>query len=225
MIKFCVGIQARALSKRLPNKNFFNLQGISLCEWSINQAKVYFPSSDIFLLIPNDNYSVIFEEICDKNNIFCIKGNESDVLSRYEKLAVISKYDFIVRWTGDNPIKCKFAMDKLIRNSSQDIDYICYKGLRKTAVEIVSRLILKKIRLSNSYTNKCNEHVTYGIRNSKFFKNIILDPEEGWIKRKNDQLLTVDTINDFSRVNNFLKNNNIKPMMKNILFNEQFQKI
>ena len=156
--------------------------------------------------------------------IFCIKGSESDVLSRYEKLAIISKYDFIVRWTGDNPIKCKYAMDKLICNCSQDIDYICYEGLRKTAVEIVSSLTLKKIRLSNSYTNKCNEHVTWGIRNSKFFKNLILDPDEGWIKRKNDQLLTIDTISDFSRVNNFLKDNHINSTMKNILFNEQFQK-
>ena len=222
MINFCIGIQARALSKRLPNKNFFNLQGIALCEWSINQAKVYFPNSDIFLLIPNDDYSAIFEEICNKNNIFCIKGSESDVLSRYEKLANISKYDFIVRWTGDNPIKCKYAMNKLINNSIKNLDYICYAGLRKTAVEIVSRLALKNIRKSNSYTNKCNEHVTWGIRNSQSFKNLILEADEGWIKRKNDQLLTIDTISDFSRVNNFLKNNNIDPFIKNILFNEQF---
>ena len=82
---------------------------------------------------------------------------------------------------------------------------------------------MKKIRLSNSHTNKCNEHVTWGIRNSKFFKNLILDTDKGWIKRENDQLLTIDTISDFSRVNNFLKNNHIEPMMKNILFNEQFK--
>ena len=79
----------------------------------------------IFLLIPNDNYSIIFEEICDKNNIFCIKGSESDVLSRYEKLAVISKYDFIVRWTGDNPLSVNMQW-KSNFNSSKDVDYICY---------------------------------------------------------------------------------------------------
>lgn len=222
MNNFCVGIQARAQSKRLPNKNFFNLQGISLCEWSINQAKVYFPNCDIFLLIPNDNYSVIFEEICEKNSIFCIKGSEDDVLSRYEKLANITKNDFIVRWTGDNPIKCKYAMDKLKKNVKQDFDYICYKGLRKTAVEIVSQLALKNIRSSNSFTNECREHVTWGIRNSEIFRNLILDPDDNWIERKNDQSLTIDSISDFSKVSNFLKKNSINPMMKNILSNEQF---
>ena len=58
------------------------------------------------------------------------------------------------------------------------------------------------------------------IINSEIFRNLILDPDDDWIERKNDQSLTIDSISDFSKVSIFLKKNSINPMMKNILSQE-----
>tara|TARA_A100001035_G_scaffold275962_1_gene270181 strand:- start:1111 stop:1785 length:675 start_codon:yes stop_codon:yes gene_type:complete len=220
MNSFSVGIQSRALSKRLPNKNFFNLGSLYLCEWSINQSKVYFPKSQIYLLVPNDKYFPIFEEIAKSNNINILKGDEFDVLSRYEDLAKKVNSDFIVRWTGDNPIKCEFAMEKLLKNVENNFDYICYEGLRKTAVEIISRSTLINIRNSEYYSDKCSEHVTWGLRNKSNLNKLILKPDNELTQRSNDQLLSIDTIDDFVRVNKFIEKNNIKPKQKNKIINK-----
>ena len=195
---FVVGIQARATSTRLPGKSFYNLCGQKLCEWSIHQAKVYFPASLIYLLVPNDCYVELFQDTAKSNGIELLAGSTDDVLSRYESLA--SKYPLstIVRWTGDNPIKCSQAMELLLQRQIESPDkYVAFEGLRKTGVELVPSSLLCGIRTSGDFTSSCSEHVTMGLRQGNPEARSLISDSDLALLRSNDQKLTIDTVFDF----------------------------
>ncbi len=210
-----VGIQARARSQRLPGKNFYMLGEKKICEWAVEQAKLYFPKSKIFLLVPDDEFSVLFSNIADQTHVGCIIGDEVDVLSRYEKLAMMRNCAAIVRWTSDNPMKCSEAMHLMQRQIAQTPGkYVAYSKLRKTAVEYIPSDLLLKIRNSDFYTDYCKEHVTLGLRDGSKLDTHLLDDNNLELHREIDQKLTIDTANDFVFVEQVIKGFNISPNSK-----------
>jgi spore coat polysaccharide biosynthesis protein SpsF (cytidylyltransferase family) len=214
-MSFAIGIQVRATSARLPGKSFYSLGGRKLCEWSILQARLYFPNSPIYLLVPDDNYRVLFEDISHVLGASLLAGSKDDVLSRYEALARIYPDRCIVRWTADNPIKCEQAMAQLQRGClANERNYIAFERLRKTGVEIIPSKLLIGIRLSNYFTEFCVEHVTYGLRNSSFSGKTLLHDDTLDLQRSSDQKLTVDTINDFRVVEKFVNREGLSPDQK-----------
>ena len=212
--KFVVGIQARVNSSRMKKKNFFLLGKKKLCEWSIIQAKSYFPNSSIYLLVPiKDKAS--FLKIAKSNKINLLGGSEEDVLSRFENLARIHNDSTIVRWTADNPIKCKTAMSALLKAHNVNYNnYCCYQGLRKTAVELIPAKLLLKIRGGSNYTKLCNEHVTFGLTKNSKKNTYILSNKFLKLPKKIDNKFTVDYYSDYIFVKNFIKKNFLNPQKK-----------
>jgi spore coat polysaccharide biosynthesis protein SpsF len=210
---FTIGIQARATSTRLPGKVLFNLGNCTVIEWSILQAKTYFPLAEIYILVPNDEYRDIFKNIAEKHQINFIVGSTGDVLSRYEALADHVNTDWIVRWTADNPIKCQVAVDKLLRHVDATAEYIAYRDLRKTAFEIVRRSTLQLHRKSKNFTNSCQEHVTWGIRKHHACKYLIPNKAIN-ISKKVDDFFTIDTPADYITISNFIERYKLVPTHK-----------
>ena len=212
---FVVGIQARAKSTRLPGKNFYNLGGKKLCEWSILQAKLYFPTSLIYLLVPEDHYCDLFKDIANIHGIRTLLGSEEDVLSRYEALSFRYPDSCIVRWTGDNPIKCRQAMEYLQQQyGAQENNYVAWSNLRKTAVELIPSGILSSIRSSDFFTDQCSEHVTFGLRHGEFINKTLLRDDALDLPRSSDQMITVDTVNDFRAVEKLVIREKLNPHNK-----------
>jgi len=210
---FTVGIQARATSTRLPGKVLFNLGEFQVIEWSILQAMTYFPLSEIYILVPDDDYSDIFKNIADKHQINLITGSTDDVLSRYEALSEQVRTDWIVRWTADNPMKCHLAVDELLRHVDSSVEYIAYEDLRKTAFEVVKRSTIRNHRKSKNFTNFCSEHVTWGIRKYLDRKYLIKNNALN-LAKKIDDAFTIDTPADYIAVSNHIERNKISPTQK-----------
>ena len=55
-------------------------------------------------------------ELCDKNNVKCFRGSESNVLDRYYQAALLTDSDVIIRCTGDCPLIDPNIIDTIIQN-------------------------------------------------------------------------------------------------------------
>ena len=148
-----------------------------------------------------------------KYGIYLIYGAENDVLSRYEELANSISSTWIVRWTADNPIKCKVACNLLLNSVDVNFDYIAYANLRKTSFEIVKREKLLELRSSDYYTDLCNEHVTFGIRKSDP-KSFLIKNNAISLDKAIDNKFTLDLPCDYDFLIDFVQKTNLSPNKK-----------
>ena len=84
-------IQARMGSKRLPGKSNLEINGKTVLSWVISTAKAIKGIDIIILATSNESNCDCLDEIAKKESIYCVRGSENNVLSRYIK--AIEKYD------------------------------------------------------------------------------------------------------------------------------------
>lgn len=117
-LKGLIGIQARSLSKRLPNKIFEEIHGKSMLEHVVDRCRKTqvmegILDIDVVVLCPENDDKVM--SFCESKHIACVGGSEEDLVKRY--VTQCQNYDLIVRVTADcwqiNPIligKCFKAL-------------------------------------------------------------------------------------------------------------------
>lgn len=174
-----IGIQARSTSTRFPGKVFQMIGDEMLLQHVINRAKGsarYINNEThrngilvtVCLLIPKgDEIGRLFKE-----KALVIEGDETDVLSRYLRMADRMKSDFIVRLTGDCPLIPSSLISKHIRIAiKNDYDYFsnvdesCRTAPDGHDVEVFSRRVLDHLNFSAKGIDR--EHVTTLIRREK----------------------------------------------------------
>jgi spore coat polysaccharide biosynthesis protein SpsF (cytidylyltransferase family) len=199
-------IQARMGSTRLPGKSNLQINGLTVLNWVINTAKSIEGVDRVILVTSNEKNCDCLEELANKENIFCIRGSENDVLSRY--ICAIKKYnlDYVIRITGDDichdPL---FIEDSMHDFFVQNCDYMISSTEKLPLIdglifEIFRSRLLIDIFKKGDLTSLDKEHVTLYIRNKK------IDYKQGFINienipkiyiNENYLKLCVDTYEDF----------------------------
>lgn len=126
-------IQARLGSTRFPNKALMSLplggnetilsQVINGVKKAPRVSKIIVASS---ISLVNDD----LEKHVSDFNIDCYRGDENDVLSRFYEIVKKHKFDFVIRFTADNPIIDESLLEEFIANFiAKDLDYSCSQNL------------------------------------------------------------------------------------------------
>jgi spore coat polysaccharide biosynthesis protein SpsF (cytidylyltransferase family) len=208
-------IQARAGSKRLPNKMLLPFyDGKSLIEMIVDKLK----QLNILIIVATTTNQLDDEihEVAKKLNVNCYRGSEEDVLNRFINAAKKYNVDKIIRVCADNPFLDVEELKLLIDFSlSKNYDYVSFNVNGQPSIkthygfwaEFVTLGTL--IEIENSTKDFFyHEHVTNYIYSNPEKFNIC------WIDRSlhaTEIRLTVDTEADFNtakEIFNILSNDN-----------------
>lgn len=212
-------IQGRLSSTRLPGKILLPLPlrseetVISQIIKTLNRIsyldKIVVATSSIS---SNDD----LENHIKKLGIECFRGEENDVLSRFYEITQLHDFDFVIRFTADNPIIDISLLESFVENCiTKDLEYSYSTGLPLGAnFEIMKSSAIRKA-YGNSTSSYDREHVTpYLKRNSKKTENYQFINFLG-----NDKIrLTIDYPSDYAFIQMiyFMLNRNEKSI-KNII--------
>lgn len=180
-VKVSIGIQARSNSTRFPNKVTQMVGGkmvidhvIDLCRNSAEYINRYTFTNktvaSVYVLVPEgDPLKQILSTMSER----VLEGSESDVLSRYMKLAKETDASYVVRITADCPLIPPFLVFKCINTAIKNgLDYFSNVGdfpetLRTSVdghdVEVLSIRALEWLD-QNATKPEHREHVTTLLR-------------------------------------------------------------
>lgn len=207
--RICVIIQARITSTRLAAKVLMDICGKPIIYHIIERLKHCKKIDDIILAIPDTNKNIILEEYAKIIGCHCVRGSETDVLSRYFEAAKQFNVTDIIRVTADCPLIDPVLVDFMVEYYlTEKVDYVAIdvdqyypRGLD---AEIFSFETLKRINME-AHQNYEREHVTpYIYRHPELFTIKFLEAEKKLTRP--EIRLTIDTQEDFNLVNEIFKN-------------------
>ncbi len=197
-------LQVRLNSNRMPGKALLNLSGKLLINHVIDRLSVV-PADHRVILTSNESYDVL-KPIADEAGWDIFAGNSQNVLKRFVDAAVFYEVDTVIRATGDNPLSSsEIAIQtiELFNKTNADLAYLAPVPYG-SGVEVVKTSALVKA-LSKSDIPYDLEHVTPFIyKNPNEFK-IVTEKYHNDEAARGEIRLTVDTRDDFERVNFFIK--------------------
>jgi spore coat polysaccharide biosynthesis protein SpsF len=210
-MKNFIFLQARMGSSRLPGKTLKKINNKPLIEYVIKRLSLI-NNCEIVLLTSDQKKDDILVDWCKKNSVLYFRGSEDNVLERYYLASEYYKADNIIRATGDNPLVEPYFADRLLQKHIEfKVDYSSNKS------EIGSNLpdglgveifTFEALEYSIKYSTMEHhfEHVDeYILENMDKFK-IYKDCNTGGFIDKSKLRLTVDTQEDFIKVENIIKN-------------------
>ena len=239
--------QARTGSTRFPNKVLKTIQGKSLLEIHLKRILKSKKISKLVVSTTIKDQDKIISEIASKIGVESFNGSEYDVLDRFYNTAKKYNPKWIVRLTSDCPVIDARLIDQVIHKAqSENLDY-CSNTLIQAYPDGQDIEVFKfnslEIAWSKAKLISDREHVTPYIKNNssylqgKIFKSNNFPSNKNYNKVR----LTVDEQEDFKVIeflinklgfdagwidytNEYLKNNYISSLNKNIERNEGFRK-
>jgi len=112
-------IQARLGSTRLPNKVLMPLpigSNETILSQIIKKIKEVDIISDVIVATSKLPINDRLEEYVKSLNIDCFRGEEEDVLSRFYHISQERNFDYVIRFTGDNPVIDTLYLNQFINN-------------------------------------------------------------------------------------------------------------
>lgn len=221
MKMLCI-VQARMGSERLPGKVMKEINGKPMISYTLDSLKKSKYIDEIILATSTQEINDPLVQYVEKINFNVFRSdNEDNVLERYKLASDKFNGQVIIRVTGDCPLINPVIVDHVITKFLiYDYDYVRLDVpdtfQRGFDVEVFSKKALNKVydtvcskgNINNEEYAPFREHVTYYIYNhqdefkvgyvkgeSKYFEDI-------------DVNLSVDTEDDFMRVETILKKNN-----------------
>lgn len=98
-------IQARMGSRRLPGKMLLPVNGKPLLLFLIDRLLKEHEKKSIIVATSNKIIDDQIHLLCKKNNIYCYRGSEKNVYSRYKEISELDRnVKHLIRLTGDNPL-------------------------------------------------------------------------------------------------------------------------
>ncbi|OGX90638.1 cytidylyltransferase domain-containing protein [Hymenobacter coccineus] len=99
-----VGIisQARMTSTRLPGKVLREAGGQPLLAWHVQRLRA--AGAPLYLAITTNSADDVLAEFAAAHGLPCTRGDEHDVLARYQQCAAAHELDVVVRVTSDCPL-------------------------------------------------------------------------------------------------------------------------
>lgn len=213
-------VQARMGSERLPGKVMREINGKPMISYTLNSLKKSKYIDEIILATSTLGINDPLARYVKSINFNVFRGDENNVLERYKLAADKYQGDVIIRVTGDCPLIDPIIVDHVVTKFLMyDYDYVRLDVpdtfQRGFDVEVFSKVALDKV-----YDKVCcekyiddkeyahfREHVTYYIYNHQEEFKVGYVNGEGKYFENRDVNLSVDTEEDFQRVENLLKEN------------------
>lgn len=188
-------IQARMASKRLPGKVLLPLPFLGEKNVLDHIIEALQPlGGKIIIATSNESSSDAIASFCDKRNIVCFRGDENNVLSRFVAIQEEYQFNYIFRFTGDNPLIDKTKLRLFFKNVVENrLDYAYSKGMPigMNFEFFRGEILLKSSVNANSQIDR--EHVTPAIR-----RNAIFRTKDIWLSNLGDTRMTIDTVSDYA---------------------------
>lgn len=214
MKKILCIVQARMGSSRLPGKVMKKLNGKPMITYTLEALKKSRYIDQVILATSNKKQDDELANYVETLGIKVFRGDEDNVLKRYKLASDKYKGDIIVRVTGDCPLINPIICDNVITHYLMyDYDYVRLDVpntfQRGFDTEVFSKEVLDKVDKvvggnEDSNNKMYKEHVTYYIySNEDKFKIGLVSGKGKFYKNKHINL-SVDTKEDFDRVNNYV---------------------
>jgi len=202
-------IQARMGSQRMPGKVMKLLGGeplLGVLIRSLRDSKINFPI--VVATSKLDRDDVVFQ-YCLEIGIPCFRGSESNVLLRYKEVARKTKFNHILRLTGDNPFVNSKVIECVIKShfrSGADIsstrridgEHVTERYAPKGhSVDIIRAEVLRGLDVS-TLTAFEKEHVIPVFFNGSYKVNVVRPMVDGLVES------TVDTPEDLEQLKSML---------------------
>jgi len=202
--KVKVILQARTGSNRLYGKVLLPISGDELVVICWKRIKVL--NYDTVVAIPKNQEDNYLAEILKKNKIKFYRGDNDNVLSRFQKItSKMNSEDIVIRVTADNPIVDGFLIQKLLKEyKDKEFSYLSSHDNLNNAPYGLQVEIFRVRHLREKFQkNKFNlEHVTPVIRKRYLSKNKF---SISGLEKFRNLRITVDNYEDFNRVYNIFK--------------------
>ena len=238
--------QARMGSSRLPAKILKNINGKSLLEIHLRRLKKCKKVSEIIVATTTKDEDLTIYDKSLEWGFKAFRGSEIDVLDRFYQSVKNENADWIVRVTSDCPLIDPILVDKVIEYVQEnDVDYgsnILIELFPDGQDIEVFKFSALEIAWKNAKLLSEREHVTPYLRNNshgkgkELFKTINYPCDSDYSNIR----MTVDEVKDFKLIEilimklgidkswkeytNYIINNNLNKINKNIIRNEGFLK-
>ncbi len=208
-------LQVRLNSSRMPGKALMDLHGKPLILHVIE--RLFVVPADYKVILTSKESAEIIEPLIKDTGWDIFVGHPQNVLKRFIDAAAYYKVDTIIRATGDNPLlSSEIALETidLFYKTKADLAYLSNIPYG-SGVEVVSSEKLL-IALKNTNVPYHLEHVTpYIYENRDKFKIVTSQFHDDFVSRP-DIRITVDTREDYEKVNFLLRELNDRSYPLNI---------
>lgn len=211
-------VQARMGSERLPGKVMKKINGHPMISYTLNSLKKSRYIDEIVLATSTLELNDPLAQYVENINFNVFRGeDENNVLERYKLAADKYNGDVIIRVTGDCPLINPIIVDHVVTKFLMyDYDYVrldvpdtFQRGFdvevfSKEALDKVYEKVCSKENINNKVCDKFREHVTFYIyTHMEEFKIGYVKGEDKYFENR-DVNLSVDTEEDFKRVESIL---------------------
>lgn len=198
-------LQVRLSSSRLPGKALMNLCGKSILFHVLERMNVV--PADVRVILTNKDCRDIFKETALRMGWEIFEGDDQNVLKRFVDAAKYYNVDIIIRATADNPLlSSEIALETidLFNKDKCDLAYLAPIPYGSGVEVINSEILIDSLTKTN--TPYDFEHVTpYIYQNNTQYKIKSENFHDIEIARE-DVRLTIDTIDDFEKMNHLFRN-------------------
>lgn len=204
-----VFLQVRLNSSRMPGKALLNLSGKPLIAHVMDRLSVV--PADVRAILTSNESEAVLRPIVDKTGWELFVGDSQNVLKRFVDAARFYEIDTVIRATGDNPLSSsEVAIETMNLFIGTDADLAYLKPIPYgSGVEVVKREALIRA-LDQTMIPYDLEHVTpYLYAHPNEFKIVTRKYYDDKVSRE-DIKVSVDTREDYERVNYFIKRLNEK---------------
>lgn len=199
-------VQARLGSSRLPLKSLLCLRGLPIVDWVWQRLKRSRELDDVVFAIPDTPLDMVLAEHLERNGMAFVRGDEDDVLERFQVAASFSGADHVVRVCADNPFISPEAVDSLIRFFKENNPDYAYNHIPRDnlwpdglGAEMVSRELLEYMGRKACAPSQREHCFNYIWDNPDKWRIATFDPKERWLQRP-DLKLDIDSADDFRRL-------------------------
>jgi spore coat polysaccharide biosynthesis protein SpsF len=197
-VKTVAIIQARMGSTRLPGKIMLPLGGTTVLDHVVMRSRKISGLTDVIVATSVLSQDDAVEEWARRQGVYCFRGSEDDVLSRYYECARLHRPDFVMRITADCPYlddELGTAMIEEMRAHPCDIIRLDGEMPRGLEPQLVSFSALEWMH-EHAREPRHREHVTYYAYEfpERFRTRYIAVPER---MRHPELRITIDTPEDY----------------------------
>jgi len=220
-------VQARVGSERLPGKVMKEINGNPMISYTLNSLKKSKYIDEIVLATSSLEINDPLAKYVESINFNVFRGDEYNVLERYKLASDKYNGDVIMRVTGDCPLINPIIVDHVVTKFLMyDYDYVrldvpntFQRGFdvevfSKEALDKVYYKVCSKENIDDKEYAPFREHVTFYIYNHQDEFKVGYVEGEGKYFENRDVNLSVDTYEDFVRVEEILKKNKYKNIKK-----------
>ena len=124
-IENAIFVVARLSSRRVPNKNIIEIDGIPMISRLYSRLKKSKLADEIIICTSNEISDDVLEKYCLQNNMLVGRGSLDDVMKRICDVADSFNVQNIIEVLGDNPFIDSNIVDTAIKLfSSEKYDYV-----------------------------------------------------------------------------------------------------